>query len=80
MFQSVRETLTIHSLDASDEQLVVDCTSRFTAVQDAPDFVIAALAKGDWIDVRVVVTYRLVDGLIAHIGVKRAGEPVITRA
>jgi ketosteroid isomerase-like protein len=79
MFQSVRETLTIHSLDATDERLIVDCTSRFTAVQDAPDFVVGALRKGEWIDVRVHVTYRLRDGLIDHIDVVRAGDPVFSR-
>lgn len=79
MFKSVHETLTIHSLDATDERLVVDCTSRFTAVEDAPDFVVGALRKGEWIDVRVHVTYTLRDGLICHIGVERAGEPVFSR-
>jgi hypothetical protein len=79
MFEKVRETLTIHSLDASDERLVVDCTSRFTAIQDAPDFVVGALAKGDFIDVRVTVTYALREGRIAHIGVQRGGEPVFHR-
>ena len=80
MFAKVRETLTIHSLDARDDRLVVDCTSRFTAIQDAHDFVVGALAKGDFIDVRVIVTYALREGRIAHIGVKRGGEPVFTRA
>ena len=80
MFRSVRETLTIHALDASAEKLVVDCTSRFTAIQDAPDFVIGALAEGDFIDVRVIVTYTLEEGRIRHIGVKRGGNPVFTRA
>jgi len=80
MFRSVRETLTIHALDASEERLVVDCTSRFTAVAHAPDFVIGALAKGDFIDVRVIVTYTLEAGRIRHIGVQRGGKPVFTRA
>ena len=79
MFRSVRETLTIHALDATDERIVVDCTSRFTAVTDAPDFVVGALSKGEWIDVRVHVTYTLRDGLISHIGVKRGGDPVFSR-
>lgn len=79
MFRSVRETLTIHSLDASDEQLVVDCTSRFTAIADAPDFVVGALETGEFIDVRVIVTYTLRDGLISHIRVKRGGDPVFSR-
>ncbi len=80
MFASVRETLTIHALDASEERLVVTCTSRFTAIADASDFVIGALAKGDFIDVRVIVTYTLDQGLIRHIRVERGGEPVFTRA
>ena len=79
MFERVRETLTIHAIDADDARIVVDCTSRFTAIADAPDFVVGALAKGDHIDVRVIVTYALSDGLICHIGVERAGEPVFSR-
>lgn len=72
MFESVVETLTIHSLDASDEQIIVDCTSRFTAVKDAPDFVIMPLAKDEFTETRVVVTYTLKDGLITFIKVVRA--------
>jgi hypothetical protein len=80
MFRSVRETLTIHQLDATDERLVVNCTSRFTAISDAPDFVVGALKAGEWIDVRVHVTYTLREGRICHIGVQRAGDPVFSRA
>jgi hypothetical protein len=80
MFKRVRETLTIHSMDATDERIVVDCTSRFTAIEDAPDFVVGALEQGDYIDVRVFVTYTLRDGRICHIKVVRGGEPVFTRA
>ena len=78
MFERVVETLTVHELDASDEAIVVDCTSRFTAVADVPDFVVGALAKGQHVDVRVQVTYRLREGYIAHIQVARAGEPVFS--
>ena len=80
MFKSVRETLTIHTLDATDERLVVDCTSRFTAITDAPDFVVGALAQGDFIDLRVTVTYTLREGRVCHIKVLRGGDPVFTRA
>ena len=80
MFRTVRETLTIHELDASDERIIVDCTSRFAAIADAPDFVVGPLAKGDHVDVPVRVTYDLRDGLIAHIGVARAGEPRFNRS
>jgi len=80
MFERVRETLTVHAIDAHEDRLVVHCTSCFTAVADAPDFVVGALAKGDWVDVRVIVTYALREGRIVHIGVQRGGEPVFTRA
>lgn len=80
MFERVRESLTVHSLQASETEIVSDTTSRFTAVADAPDFVVGPLAKGDYIEVRVIVTYILRDGLIERIGVKRAGEPVTYRA
>jgi hypothetical protein len=80
MFKRVRESLTVHSITASEQEIVSDTTSRFTAVADAPDFVVGALKKGDYIKVRVIVTYTLQDGLINRIAVKRAGDPVTVRA
>lgn len=80
MFERVRESLTVHSLQASEEEIVSDTTSRFTAVADAQDFVVGPLSKGDYIEVRVVVTYALREGLIERISVRRAGEPVTVRA
>jgi hypothetical protein len=80
MFLAVRESLTVHSIEASEHELVSDTTSRFTAVADAPDFVVGPLGKGDYIEVRVIVTYGLRDGLIERISVKRVGEPVTVRA
>jgi len=76
MFQRVRESLTVHAITASETEIVSDTTSRFTAIADAPDFVVGALNKGDYIEVRVLVTYTLRDGLIEKIAVQRAGEPV----
>ena len=80
MFKRVRESLTVHAIEASEREIVSDTTSRFTAIKDAPDFVVGPLAKGDYIEVRVIVTYTLRDGLIERIAVKRAGEPVTVRA
>jgi len=80
MFKRVRESLTVHGIEASEREIVSDTTSRFTAIADAPDFVVGALSKGDYIEVRVIVTYTLRDGLIERIAVKRAGEPVTYRA
>jgi hypothetical protein len=80
MFKRVRESLTVHGIEASETEIVSDTTSRFTAIADAPDFVVGPLSKGDYIEVRVIVTYSLRNGLIERIAVKRAGEPVTYRA
>jgi ketosteroid isomerase-like protein len=74
MFQRVRENLTVNSVTATDEAIELDAITRFTAVEDAPDFVVGALAKGDYIEGRVLVSYRLRDGLISHISVRRGSE------
>jgi hypothetical protein len=76
MFRQVRETLTVHSLLADDRAIFVDTTSRFTAIADAPDFVVGALRTGEHIEVRVFVFYTLRGGLISNIKVARAGSPV----
>ena len=73
MFQKVRENLTLHHLVADDTGLAADITTQFTAIEDAPDFVVAPLKKGEFVRGRVFVYYTLRDGKIAHIRVARAG-------
>ncbi len=73
MFKTVRESLTLHHLIADDGGIAADITSQFTAVADAPTFVVAPLRKGEFVRVRVLVYYTLRDGKIAHIKVGRAG-------
>ena len=80
MFAKVRETLFPHMILCGDEAIALDATSRFTAIEDAPDFVVGPLKKGDYIEVRVFVHYALRDGLVSKIKVARAGEPVTHRA
>lgn len=80
MFRKVRENLTVHSIEATDEAIRIDATARFTAIEDAPDFVLGALRKGDCIDNRVFVDYTLKEGLIATIGVVRQGEMIFHRS
>jgi len=75
MFRSVREHLTIHGLVMDDNGIAVDCTSTFTAQEDAPEFVVAPLKMGESVSVRVFVVYGLRNGQIATIDVARAGEP-----
>ena len=74
VFAKVREDLTINALNTGDDIIELDAVSRFTALEDAPDFVVAPLKQGEYIDVPVLVTYTLRDGLISHIGVRRNNE------
>ena len=74
MFARVRETVIPEQLEASDERIVYDAISRFTAVVDAPDFVVGPLKQGEWYDVPVRVVYTLRGGLIYDIHVTRRGE------
>lgn len=75
MFKTVREGLTLHQLVADEAGLAADVTSQFTAIADAPDFVVAPLKKGEFVRVRVFVYYTLRDGKISNIRVARAGAP-----
>ncbi|MGZ5790613.1 MAG: nuclear transport factor 2 family protein [Croceibacterium sp.] len=74
MFERVRETVIPEHLEVGDERIVYDAISRFTAVKDAPDFVVGPLKVGEWYDVPVRVVYTLRDGLICDIHVTRHGE------
>lgn len=76
MFQRVRERLTINSVETTDDAIALDAITRFTAIEDAPDFVVGALKKGEYIEGRVLVDYKLRDGLISHIAVTRGGDMV----
>lgn len=76
MFQKVRESLTVNSVKATDASIELDAVTRFTATQDAPDFVVGALRRGEYIEGRVIVSYELREGLIARISVRRGGEMV----
>jgi hypothetical protein len=76
MFPKVREDLLVRKVLADDEAIAIDLTSRFTAIEDAPDFSVMPLARGETVEVDLYVHYRLRDGLIASIHGVRAGEPV----
>lgn len=75
MFQEVREDLKINRLVADNDGIAADFTARFTAIKDAPDFTVAALKKGESVNLPVFVHYTLRDGLISHIQVARRGQP-----
>jgi hypothetical protein len=80
MFERVRETVAVERLDASDQRILLEAVSRFTALSDAPDFVVGPLQQGEWWDVPVRVEYTLRNGLICDIHVSRRGERVFGRA
>ena len=74
MFKTVRENLTIHRFVADENGIAADVTTQFTAIEDAPNFVVGPLKKGECIRGRVFVHYVLRDGKISKISVARAGE------
>ena len=74
MFKTVRENLTIHRVVADENGIAADITTQFTAIEDAPNFVVGPLKKGECIRGRVFVHYVLRDGKISKISVARAGE------
>ena len=76
MFRTVRENLEINQIVFDENGIVGDFVSVFTAVEDAPDFVVAPLKKGESIRVPVFVFYTLKDGLISQIRVARSGTPM----
>jgi ketosteroid isomerase-like protein len=73
MFKTVREDLTIHQIVFDDHAIAGEVTSTFTAIEDAPDFVVAPLRKGESIAVPVFVQYTLRGGKICRVKVGRAG-------
>jgi ketosteroid isomerase-like protein len=74
MFGRISEKLVINDVQATDKNIELDAVTRFTALQDAPDFVVGPLKTGEYIEGRVLVSYKLREGLIEHISVKRGGE------
>lgn len=76
MFATIRESLTINNVSATQDSIELDAVTRFTALTDVPDFVVGALNEGEYIEGRVIVKYKLRDGLICHIGVSRGGDMV----
>jgi hypothetical protein len=79
MFERVRETVTAENLTASEDKIALDAVSRFTAIADAPDFVVGPLNEGEWYEVPVHVEYTLREGLICDIHVTRRGERTFGR-
>jgi len=74
MFKKVRESLTIHRFIADEHGIAAELTAQFTAIEDAPDFVLSPLQKGEFIRGDMFVHYALRDGKITSIRVARAGE------
>ncbi len=71
IFARLRERLAVQAIRADNERIELDATMRFTALADAPDFMLGPLQAGEFLEAPVTVTYQLRDGLIAHISVAR---------
>lgn len=80
MRNSVQESLEVRSIDFSDTAISAQVYSIFTAIADAPDFVVGPLKAGQALRVPVRVDYTLQDGLIRRIDVSRMGEPSLLDA
>ncbi|HEY4342107.1 MAG TPA: nuclear transport factor 2 family protein [Steroidobacteraceae bacterium] len=76
MFERIRESLTVNAVATTADTIELDAISRFTAIRDAPEFVVGALKAGEYIEGRVLVSYRLRNGLIAGISVRRGSDMV----
>jgi ketosteroid isomerase-like protein len=72
MNRSVMETLTINQVVVDDEGIAADVDMKFTAVADAPDFVVAPMKKGEIIESGVYAFYKLRDGKICSIRTVRS--------
>jgi ketosteroid isomerase-like protein len=72
MNRSVRESLAVNQLIADEDGIAADLSMQFRAHEDAPDFSVAPMRKGEVIRGRVFVLYTLQAGRIAHIRVARA--------
>jgi ketosteroid isomerase-like protein len=78
MFGRIRESLTLHRLVADGDGLFADVVSTFTCIQDASDFAIMPLKKGQVMTVPVFVAYTLREGKICRIKVARSGEATVS--
>jgi ketosteroid isomerase-like protein len=73
LFRKVRENQIIHAALADDHAISLDSTTCFLALEDAPDFPVMPLKKGEEVRGKTFVHYTLRDGLICRIHVARAG-------
>ncbi len=72
MNRSVREVLTAHQVIIDETGIAADVSMEFQAIEDAPDFVLGAMKKGESIKGGVLVIYTLRDGKICRIRTARS--------
>ena len=73
MNKAVRESLDVHQVVMDEGGIAADVTMTFRAHEDAPDFVIAPLKKGQSVSSGLLAFYTLRDGKIARIRTARRG-------
>lgn len=67
MYRTVREELVIHRMIADADGIMIEITAKFSAHADDPTFLVAPLKAGQSVSGRMLVVYRLKDGLIEEI-------------
>lgn len=72
MNRTVREKLTVQQVIADEGGLAADVLMEFEAIEDAPDFVIAPMRKGEVIRGGVFAFYTLRDGKVVSIRTARS--------
>ncbi len=72
MNRTVREVLTVHQVIMDEGGIAADVSMEFQAIEDAPDFILGAMKKGESIKGGVFVIYTLRDGRICRIHTARS--------
>ena len=72
LFVRVDEEMQESDVDTTDDVISIEGTARFTAKQDAADFVLGALKQGESRERKLSTVYDLRDGLISGIRITPA--------
>jgi hypothetical protein len=64
-----RETLTVERFVSDDESVAIQMWANFMTLKDVEESVFGAMRKGEQLDFRGIIMYRLVDGRFADIRV-----------
>lgn len=75
MYKTVHESIDVKSVTIDSDGIAADVLCSFTAVEDAPDFVVGPLRKGERYEIDMFVHYELKNGRIFRVEPARRSEP-----